>query len=672
MSRSALIDVNDLMAAARDQLDRQSNERDMSIGAWADEHLMLPRGSGMVPHQSDLTPYWRRSHEVVRARILREPLPHDPRAHLVEQITTVCSAQIGKTFGFIVPTLAWIVAVAPRDIGMVLSSHDEAKRFARNKLRKSFEESPRLAGLLPHGAEAMQRRIGSKSWLLDQSIVDFLNGAVAAQLKSRDIPLMLWDEFNALPANVDGEGSPLKLGDERMKSFPDDRLSLPITTATTIDGHGWRTLNQGDHQRLLIACVHCGHHQFLDPDRIEVTDPTASPEAIQLADLAVWRCAKCGHRHRTDDIRRAVSRACLLPTFSAAGGWVPGVWEQNPDGSSHWTPECSFDLAGRVVHAAQPSGLHRSQWLNSLYSSFITLGRFVRADRDSAASSTDDRQAFINNWRAEPFIPRTGGLTTDSVNLAVARGVAGYQHGQCDTPAWKLLLSCDQQGISIEDSWFPYVLRAWLETGESFMIEAGEAHGFDGLDALVKRTWPIGKAIRGIDLTTVDTGNGMMIRPIRQWCLQDPARRLSIAGSGTMSPEHSFNEIRRSPKNADRLCGLPVVWYYNANLFRDLLALRIQNHASVMPWHIPPDAPDFYRESLTAEERVYQDQTIKGRPVKRSIWRPKQWTDERGNVHVRKDNHWFDCETQGLATTIILGWWKPKRTNPILPVTIRR
>jgi hypothetical protein len=91
-----------------------------------------------------------------------------------------------------------------------------------------------------------------------------------------------------------------------------------------------------------------------------------------------------------------------------------------------------------------------------------------------------------------------------------------------------------------------------------------------------------------------------------------------------------------------------------------------------MPWHIPPDTPEFYRDSLTAEERVYQETTIKGRPVRRSIWRPKQWTDDRGTVHERKDNHWFDCESQGLATTIILGWWKPKRTGPILPATIRR
>lgn len=671
MPRSPIIDVDELLAAARAQFDQAEDERASSIGDWADEHLLLPRGSGTTPHRATLTPYWRRPHETVRARVLREPPAHDPQAHLVEEITVICAAQIGKTYGLVVPTLAWIAAVAPRDIGVILPSHDDTKQFARNKLRKSFDESPRLAGLLPRGAEQLARRVGAKAWLLDRSTIYFLNGAVAQQLRQRDIPILLPDEFDALPANVDGQGSPLALAQERQKSFPHERLTLRITTPTTVDAHGWRLLTQGDHQRLLIACDGCGHHQWLDPERLEATDPTASAEAIHIEDLAVWRCAKCGHRHRTDDVRRAILRATASPAFGPSGGWMVGTWEQMRDGVSQWTPACSFDLAGRAMRWQQPAGLHRSHWLNSLYSSFITLGRFMRADRDSATGSADDRQAFINNWRAEPFSPRTDGLSAEVVSVAVAR-VAGYQHGQCPVPAWRVVLSCDQQGISIESSWFPFVVRAWLETGESFLIEAGKVDGFDGLDALARKTWPIGGIARGVDIITVDTGNGTMMRPIRQWCAQDKARRVSIAGSGTMAPEYSFNEQRLSPKNADRLCGLPVAYYYNANLFRDLLALRIGGHASVMPWHIPPDAPEFYRDSLTAEERVWQETTIKGRPVRRSIWRPKQWTDERGQVHVRRDNHWFDAEGQCLAVTIILGWWKPKRTSPILPATIRR
>ncbi|MEY2654594.1 MAG: hypothetical protein RLZZ524_1622, partial [Pseudomonadota bacterium] len=67
MSRSALIDADELLAAARMQFDQAEDERNLTIGTWSDEHLLLPRGSGMVAHQSDLTPYWRRIHEVARA-----------------------------------------------------------------------------------------------------------------------------------------------------------------------------------------------------------------------------------------------------------------------------------------------------------------------------------------------------------------------------------------------------------------------------------------------------------------------------------------------------------------------------------------------------------------------------------------------------------------------------
>lgn len=671
MSRSALIDSDLLLAAAREQIDRAEDERAMSIYDWADENLLLPRGSGVVPHQSGLTPYWRRILDVARARLTRQPLAYDPRAHLVEEITIICCTQIGKTFGLVVPILAWISAVAPRDIGVILPSHDDAKQFARNKLRKSFDESPRLKALFPRGAEALARKVGAKAWLLDALTLYYLNGAVAQQLRQRDIPLLLEDEFDALPANVQNQGNPLKLAQERQKSFPDDRFTLRITTPTTIDAHGWRTLNQGDHQRLLLACDRCGHHQWPDPDRIEVTDRTASPEAIQLGDLAVWRCGKCGHRYTTDELHRAINRACMQPTFGPAGGWMVGWWEQPHNGPSLWTPSCSFDLGGRAVLWADPSGLHRSHWLNSLYSPFLTLGRYVREDRDSAASTPHDRQTFINNWQANPYVPRTDGLSQDVVSVTVLRAL-GYQHGQLHVTPWKVTLSCDQQGISVEASWFPYTVRAWMEDGSSYLVEAGQVEGFDGLEVLANRSWPIGGVARKADIVTVDTGNGTMMRPIRHWCAREPRRRFSIAGSGTMGPENSFNEIRPSPKNADRLCGLPVAFYYNANLFRDLLALRIAKHASVPAWHLPPDAPQFYHDSLTAEERGFDDTTNRGRPTRRSVWKPKTWTDARGNVHERKDNHWFDTETQALAITVILGWWKPKTTADLRPAVIRR
>jgi DNA-directed RNA polymerase subunit RPC12/RpoP len=505
---------------------------------------MLPRGTGYTVYSRDVSPYWKAPHDVIRARLLRQPLPYDPTAHLVEQFDVVCGSQLTKTFGYMVPVLGFIAACCPRDLAVILPSHDDAKQFARNKLDGCFRNSPRLMDLLPRGAESQARRLGTKAWLLDRMTMYYLNGSVAMQLRQRDIPVILMSEFDALPANVQKQGSPLKLANERQKTFPAEMLTLRDTTPTTTSGHGWQSLQAGDHQRLLIACDRCGHHQFLDPDRLEVTNPDASPEAIQIEDLAVWRCAKCGRRFHSDDVRLAVTRACEEPVFGPKGGYLPGWWECDADGIGHWAAHACYDLAGRAVTWGRPSGLHRSIWLNSMYSRSISLGRFARADRESATGNPNDRQTFVNNWRAEPWFARSDGLSSDAVGAITVRGVAGYQHGQCPTTPWRIVLGIDQQGQSIEQSWFPYVVRMFLQTGECFLIEAGKVDGFAGIDNLATKVWSVGGKPCLADVITIDCGNGAMVRFLRQWCAREPRRRFSLAGSGTMNAETSHNEIR--------------------------------------------------------------------------------------------------------------------------------
>ena len=631
-------------------------ERALTIPAWSDANLLIPRGSGMTQHDSTVTPYWSYWHYLVRCRTTGESPENDCA---VERITLITGTQVGKTYGFLVPTLAWLCAVWPRDIGVVLPSHDSAKAFSKEKLHKSFEKSERLANLLPKGMADQARRLGAKAWLLDDNSIFYLNGAVALDLRSRDLPDILNDEFDALPTNVEKQGSPISLLSDRQKSYPADRIMVQITTPTTVNGLGWSQLVSASHARLVIACIACGAHNWLDPDQLESTKPNAMPDEIAQFDLAVWRCKMCKHGHTTDERDKQVKLASSYrggPTFTAVGGWVPGVWEQNAEGVGTWTPAAKIDDKGRYINVAPIQGLHRSGWLNSLYSRFITCGQFLADDLRTRKSSPEDRQTHVNGWRAEPFVARADSTNAADIASVILQGASSYLHGQGPAPAWRLVITVDQQGEYVEKSWFPYVVRMWQADGSSFLIEAGRVDGFTALTNLCKRSWVCGGKARMMDAVGIDTANGIMIRPIRQWCAQDPNRRISIAGSGTMASDTPWSEMRPSAKNHMRMCGLPIVYYYNSNLFRDDLFEHIRRAAGRPAWNLPADAPDFYQASLVSEERIPQDAVIRGRPVRRLIWIPRTWTDPQGGVHVRKDNHWWDCEVEQVALVAILGW----------------
>lgn len=677
MSRGAvseLIGSEDLLGPARQRFAAEQAERSMPIGAWADANLVLPRGDGPTPHRQTVTPYFRHWHAMVQARLTGVAPAHDPTAPFVEQTYLVAAAQIGKTGGYLLPAMAWIVATRPRMTGMVLPSHDAAKQYAKDKIAGIFDNSPRLSSLLPAGQAAREKRTLAKAWRFDRMTMFFLNGAVALDLRQRDLPLLLLDEFDALPVNVDHEGSPLSLALKRQETFPADRLLAGITTPTVVDSLGWSTLCLGSHERLLVACQGCGAHQYLDPDRLEPAAAGLTITEIRGRDRAVWKCAACSRAHTTDQVHAMVAAACAQLGWSAAGGWCPGTWVQAADGSGLWTPDAIFEGDTGRIRAIRPAiGIVRTGWINAAYSRFVTLGAFLANERQVQDQGDAERQAHVNNWRAEPWVARTDSVHSDEVDHVAAvpaEAKPGYQFGQCPIAGGRLVLSCDQQGSLWERSWFPWILRLWFTDGTSWLVDAGKAKDLHALELLAGQQWPVGGAVRKADLITIDSANGGLVRRIREWCAREPRRRMSIGGSGSFAPDVAFSVTESNQRNAQRLCGLPAAWYYNADLFRDTLFDRIRGVPGAPAWHIPSDAPEWYRNSLTSEERVMRDLLVRGRRERRAKWQKRAWTDTKGVQHTREDNHWWDCETQSIAACTVLGWFNPpKQPQTSRPLT---
>ena len=115
-----ILDLRRRQALAQARRERANTEEEtaLPIQVWADRNIMLPRGSGMTPHDSNWTPYWQHWLEIVRRRIASEP--NATGDHLVETIDLVTGTQVGKTQGFLLVILAWIAALFPRDTAVVL------------------------------------------------------------------------------------------------------------------------------------------------------------------------------------------------------------------------------------------------------------------------------------------------------------------------------------------------------------------------------------------------------------------------------------------------------------------------------------------------------------------------------------------------------------------------
>jgi hypothetical protein len=649
------------LAPARAARAAEAEDEDLTPWAWADRHLLLPRGSGMTPHQSEVTPYWRHWLAIVAARIEGRVTDHGD--HLVESIDLVTGTQVGKTQGFLLVVLAWVAALFPRDTATVLPSEVTRKAFSKNRVRRAFEHSPRLADLLPRGGAEVAARLGLAAWILGRQILFWKNGAVALELRGDDVPLILADEYDALPEDVDREGDPFRLMSDRQKSYPYERLLCATTTPTVVNSHGWRRLCEGTHERLHLRCQGCGAHHWLDWDHLKPVDPHQPPDAIAEQDAARWHCPTCQHAHTSDDRDRLVAAATATLGWSEAGGWIPGTWAQDADGHATWTAAADRDPGGRITALHPVRSRRRSGHLSSLYARSLTLGICLAEARRAEAGNSADRQAFVNGWRAEPYEPRLHAATAADLDAitAPADALPGYTFGSAPTAAQgaRLLLTCDQQGIQADRAWFPWVCRAWMSDGTSYLVEAGRADGWPALDALAKRTWLVAGLPASPGQIAIDSANGQMLRPIREWCARDPRRRLSVSFSGTMAPDLAWAEHQLTPKNAHRLCGLPVVWVGNHALYADELYDLMRAAVGKPAWILPHDAPDWYRASLTSEHRTVLDLVTKGRRTSKSVWEPRMYTDPQGRRFTRNDNHWLDCERLQLLCVAICRWLAP-------------
>ncbi len=609
-------------------------------------------------------------HQVISARLSQISPAHDPYASRAEQIWIITGTQIGKDRSLANAALAYGIDCYPRSIGYVMPRGRDLAKMLRGRIKPLITNTPRLARLLPVSESARQDAMSNTMLQIGAAQVYPLAGGVANDLRSTPMRFIIVNEFDIFPAIVQEEGDPLELVMDRMKSYPRDRLILGVTTPTLIDSHGQRRLVMGSHERLLIACLACGAHDFLNPDYIRPTAEGLSPGDILAGDLARWHCKHCDHGHNSDDKDRMIAAATEADGFTETGGWVPGTWkvnQDNPDGK--WIPAADVDPATGRIRSFTPVRTDcRSGWLNSLYSEDISIGRFLHHELVAKDGGETTWRTHVNTWRAEPWLPRVEPApTTEAITASCS---STYPRYTAPLGAQRLAVICDQQGNQIDACWFPFVVRAWGAYGESWQVDAGEVHGWDELEQLETKTWTIAGASRAADALTLDGANGTMRIRIQTWAAANPRKRFILRGVQVLNAPWIERKVTQSRERRNkRIVAGARVFSFDSTGWKNELDLRIRNGAKPQdaggtkkltpPWHLPMDPSDTYLQSLTSEERVLAQVRIPGegiRPI--HVWKPRAVYDHKGDLTYRSDNHWWDAETMALVAADILGWNK--------------
>lgn len=642
-----------------------SPDRPETVWEWATKRLVLPNSesSSQGGFDQDRASLFRRFSDVIAARRQRRQISTtDPYADRCERLWGVTSAQLGKTVWLFIAGSWQAVHYPHLPIGFVWPRQELRKSQLRGRLEPLWQATPSLAAIMPTpGSEDYAQRISDRMWRLGNgNRVRMLTGSIANELRANPLASIYMDEYDACPADVGGQGNPLRLVEDRGRTWGADFLIVGVTTPTVIDHHGWRTLCQGTHERLMMTCSACQGIDWLNPEQVTATED-ADPIAVRREDMAAWSCRWCGVMHRTDAVR------AMRDAAVAADAWCPGIWEITEDvPRGTWTPSADIDGNGRIVGRMPfPDAETRSFHLNILYGRDWTLGRFLSEQMNALAGSLDDQRAFWNTARAEPWLPQGLADITSDDRAAI---VSTYKRGVVPNAATRLVLMLDQQANTSALVWFPWVLRAVGEKGETWLIDAGKVPamqddstggGWMGVDRLEGRTWrrEDGQEMR-VSLSVMDGANGNLASRVRQWAAGNSARRQLVWGNAKLRLDEPFRAYAPGARAKVPWPHGVRGWELNSNFWRDRIDERRRCTPGAPKWWLPDDAPSFYLRSLwDSEVRVVVQRQVTGVGMREiTAWEPAKQADSHGQIAFRRDNHWFDAEVAIAAIIAIHGW----------------
>lgn len=615
-------------SAAADAL---APDPDLKVSDWADEYRKLSSKASAEAGE------WRTS----RTPYLREIMDAMSVSHPATDGDFMKGTQIGGSEA-IYNAIGYFVDRAPGPLMLVMPTTDTGKRISRQRLQPMIDETPALAKRF---SEAKSRN--SANTVL---MKDFAGGYLVVAgansgpgLRSIPVRVLLMDEVDAYPDDVDGEGDPCAVAEKRTDTF--SRAKRFTCSSPKIKGKSRieRRYQRGTRARYHVPCPHCAHEQWLRWDQMrwdmeqrrELVCRTCATVSELTADATP---AACPHCHGPVDADQVVTK----PTDDVADAWYeceacsnridehhktvmlergrhiheqPGVGEILADDDPH--PHAIWARIGGQVRRFLPRFRRPLSWhVSALYSPLGWFSwrkaaqQFVEADKGGFVEETGESlmQVFANTVLGEAY-EIAGEQPKDAVLKLRAEP---YQLGQ--VPAGGLLLTA---GVDVQGDRLEIKVKAYGRGQESWLVDYQRiyypvgatkptADTWEQLIALRDKAYPhAGGATVRIAAMAIDSGylTADVYDFARKWARKHIIATKGVSGRGkpllglptATEVSHQGRKIKTGGK----------VWPMGVDTAKEQVYKQLEI-AEPGPgyMHFPAGLPDEYYEGLTAEKLV--------------------------------------------------------------------
>ncbi len=288
----------------------------IDTAAWAAQYRHIAKGPERGLWRNERTPY------------LVEPMQAASSHTPYERVVLWFATQLGKS-EVLYNSVMQRIHTDPQDMMMVQPTLQDAQDHSAQRFLPTIMQTPAM-----HGKVAVRKsRDESTSWRsrsIQGGFTVFFGGAnSAASLASKPLGFAVADEVDKWPADVDNEGPPLGLLEERMSNF--SRRKLIIASTCSIKGQSLieREYLASDQRRYHVPCPHCGELQILEwGTKTDYGLKWLKTESGQARpDTAVYICRHCGSAIEEHKKEFMLSNGIWIPQAPGAGmGKRAGFW----------------------------------------------------------------------------------------------------------------------------------------------------------------------------------------------------------------------------------------------------------------------------------------------------------------------------------------------------------
>lgn len=311
-------------------------------------------------------------------------------------------AQCGKTD----TALNWLlysVICDPADMMIVQTSGPTARDFSIRRIDRLHRHSPDIGAMINIGKQG--DNTFDKNYKGGMLLT--LSWPSINELSGKPIPRLWLTDYDRMPENIDGEGSPFDLARKRATSFRSFGMcAAESSPGFAVENPKWvrRTpheapptkgilalYNRGDRRRWYWQCVNPKCRQPFEPS-FELLEYPNSADKMEAAEMAVLRCPHCRQAYQHDP----------------AGG-LPGKHELNRE--ARWVKDGMRWDGKQLLGTAVRSSI-ASFWMKGVAAAFsdwkTLVFNYLSAEEEYESTQSEEAlKTTVNTDQGEPYVPKS-------------------------------------------------------------------------------------------------------------------------------------------------------------------------------------------------------------------------------------------------------------------------